>query len=453
MFPPSGYLFWDDTINSLKSQQVDIFIKFDSFFRAGTRFPEDYLEVTGKKCGKYPPPRLVGGGWGYYNEQKSGFQADVLRCEREEKDMKKVIALLLMLAMALSLMACGAGEVPNGTQPTAQTRTVVDALGREVEIPATVETIVPLGNATRLCLYLQVQDKFVTINQGDLSDSLFMAYGWAGRDNWTELPIAASGGYGVFHPEVILEANPDVIVCTYEADIVASIEEQTGLPVIAVAQGNLFAADYEQSLRILGDVCGASERAEEVISFLNACLADLDSRTEDIPDGNKPLILGSAATFRGGHGIQGVYVDHPVFGAVHAKDAAMGLQKQPFDTGVEVDKEQILQWDPEVLFLDAGNLGLIEAEYADDPAFFEQLKAVKNGNVYQWPNSTANYTNLEVPLVNAYYAGTVLYPEAFADVDFGAKAEEIFEFFLGRPGYLEALTENGLGYGKITLGD
>ena len=138
---------------------------------------------------------------------------------------------------------------------------------------------------------------------------------------------------------------------------------------------------------------------------------------------------------------------------MHAKDAAIGLEKQPFDTGVEVDKEKILDWDPEILFLDAGNMGLIEAEYADDPGFFEQLNAVKNGNVYQWPNSTANYTNLEVPLVNAYYAGMMLYPEAFADVDFEAKASEIFDFFLGRTGYLEALTNNGLGYTTITLGE
>ena len=370
--------------------------------------------------------------------------------------MKKTFALLLALIMVMSMTACGKQESAEGTEaPTAEptTRVIVDALGREVVIPTTVETIVPLGNATRLCVYLQLQDKFVTINQGDLSDSFFMAYGWANRDAWADLPIAASGGYGVFHPEVILEANPDVILCTYEADIVASIEEQTGIPVVAVAQGKLFAEDYEQSLRILGDVCGVSQRAEDVISFLNTCLTDLNNRTKDIPDENKPLILGSAATFRGGHGIQGVYMDHPVFSAVNAKDAAIGLEKQPFDTGVEVDKEKILDWDPEILFLDAGNMGLINAEYADDPDFFAQLSAVKNGKVYQWPNSTDNYTNLEVPLVNAYYAGTILYPDAFSDVDFEAKAAEIFEFFLDRTGYLEVLTGNGLGYENITLGE
>ena len=95
----------------------------------------------------------------------------------------------------------------------------------------------------------------------------------------------------------------------------------------------------------------------------------------------------------------------------------------------------------------------MEAEYAENPDFFQQLAAVQNGKVYQWPNSTSSSANLEISLVNTYYAGMVLYPEAFADVDFEAKAEEIFEFFLGRTGYLEVLTEHGVGYDNITLGE
>ena len=383
-------------------------------------------------------------------------------------NMKKIISLLMVLVMVLSFAACGAKEdIPAAEAPKAEVqpteaaaeteaagpRVIVDALGREVEIPAEVNRIVAMGNAPRLCSYLQLADKFVTTNQGDLSDTVFMAFGWAYRDNWLDLPIAGAGGYGNFNAEAILEAEPDVIICTYEADIVASLEEQTGLPVVSVAQGVLYAEDYEQSLRTLGEVCGASERAEEVIAFVNTCLEDLNDRTKDITDEDKPLILGSAATFRGGHGIQGVYVDHPVFSAVNAKDAAIGLEKQYFDTGVEVDLEKILEWNPEVLFLDAGNLVLVEAEYAENPDFFQQLAAVQNGQVYQWPNSTSSSANLEISLVNTYYAGKVLYPEAFADVDFEAKAEEIFEFFLGRTGYLEVLTEHGVGYDNITLGE
>ena len=119
---------------------------------------------------------------------------------------------------------------------------------------------------------------------------------------------------------------------------------------------------------------------------------------------------------------------------------------------MEVDPEQVLEWDPAILILDAGNLGLIAQEYAEDPDFFAELSAVKEGRVYQWPNATANYTNVEIPLVSAYFAGSLLYPEAFADVDFETRAEEIFSFFLGSEGYLQLLSEAGLGYGPVELG-
>lgn len=380
--------------------------------------------------------------------------------------IKKILTVILAAALVCSAAACGSAkdEKPADTQTennmdkteegaAEETRVITDALGREVEIPAVVERIVPLGNAARLGTYLGVQDKFVTISEGDLSENPFMAYGWYNHDLWKELPVASSGGYGVFHPEVILEADPDVILCTYEPDIVESIEEATGIPVVAAAQGKLFAEDYEQSLRIFGEVCGVSDRAEEVIGFIHTCLDDLNNRTKDLAQEEKPLVLGAAATFRGGHGISGVYVDYPVFGAIAANDAAVGLEKADFDTGVEVDKEKILEWDPEIIFLDAGNMGLVETEYKEDPGFFQQLSAVKNGQVYQWPNSTANYTNLEIPLVSAYYAGSVLYPEAFEDINFEEKAAEIFKFFLGHEDFLKVLEENNGGYKKITLGE
>lgn len=389
---------------------------------------------------------------------------------------RSVLAFLLAVLIAVSMLAgCGAKEeapaapaaeepqtveaapqTENVTEESApadepETRMITDGLGREVEVPAKVERIVTLGNASRMATYLLLSDKMVSVASGDQSSSLFMAYGVFHQDEWADLPVVSSGGYGEINPEAILEAEPDVILCTYEEDIVANIEDQLGRMVVAAPQGTLFAEDYELALRVFGNACGVSERAEEVIAFIHTCLDDLDARTADIPDDQKPLCLGAAATFRGGHGITGVYSDSAILTAIHAKDAATGLADRP--KGVEVDKEQVLSWDADVIILDAGNIGLVAEEYAEDASFFEQLSAFKNGRVYQWPNATANYTNVEIPLVSAYYAGSLLYPEAFADVDFEAKAEEIFTFFLGHEGYLALLTENGLGYGPVSLGE
>ena len=376
--------------------------------------------------------------------------------------MKKTLAFILALILMLgTLSGCGQQNAPAAESPAASpaeetpaaetgTRVITDGLGREIEVPSEINTIVTLGNATRMVVYLGLQDRLVTVANGDQNDSPFMAYGWYDHDAWLKLPVAAAGGYGEILPEVILEADPDVILCTYEEDIVNTIEEQLGRSVVAAPQGTLFGEDYELALRVFGDACGVSDRAEEIIAFINSTLDDLDARTKDIPEEAKPLALGAAATFRGGHGIEGVYSNNAIFAKIHAKDAAEGLTDGPH--GVEIDREQILAWDPDLIILDSGNVELVKTQYAEDPSFFEQLSAVKSGKVYQWPNSTANYTNVEIPLVSAYYAGALMFPDAFADVDFEAKANEIFSFFLGHDGYLDMLTEAGLGYGSVALG-
>lgn len=372
---------------------------------------------------------------------------------------KKFLSLLLAALLAITVLAgCGQAQPAPTAAPTpeapvaeAGTRTITDGLGRRVEVPEQVERIVTLGNASRMAVYLQLTDKMVSVASGDRSESLFMAYGVYNQEAWAALPQVSSGGYGEINPEAILELEPDVILCTFEEDIVANIEDQLGRMVVAAPQGTLFGEDYELALRVFADACGVQQRAEDVIAMIHGCLDDLNARTAEIPDDAKPLCLGAAATFRGGHGIGGVYSNNAIFSAIHAKDAAAGLADQP--KGLEVDKEQVLAWDPDIIILDAGNLELINSEYTEDPAFFRQLSAVSKGQVYQWPNSTANYTNVEIPLVSGYYAGKLIYPEAFADVDFEARANEIFAFFLGHEGYLELLNGNGLGYGSVVLGE
>lgn len=85
--------------------------------------------------------------------------------------LKKAIALLLALAMVFALAACGKQQDANDktddsadtTEPT--TRVITDALGRQVEIPAEVKKIVPLGNTPRMISYLGLADIVVGIEE------------------------------------------------------------------------------------------------------------------------------------------------------------------------------------------------------------------------------------------------------------------------------------------------
>lgn len=366
--------------------------------------------------------------------------------------MKNLIALLLTLSLVFCMAACAAEkETPAQTA----TRIVQDALEREVEIPAKVETIVPLGNTPRMISYLGLADRVVGIEECEITTNPIQAYAYAHREKWSVLPNCGTNSMGetAYYPEQIMIANPDVILTTDNSEVADNLQTQTGIPVVCVSQGTLFGDDYDQSLRILADVCGVSNRAETLIKFIDDSLADLGARTAAMSDGEKPSVLGAGATFKGSHSIDGIYTNYAVFEVLAAKDVAEEIADEDGSIGIMVDREQILTWDPEIIFFDSGSMGLIEADYAENTGYFEQLQAVQNGNLYQWPNSTWHWSNVEIPLVSAYYVGRLLYPEAFADVDFEAKASEIFDMFLGEPNYLRILEEAGAGYGRVILGE
>lgn len=368
----------------------------------------------------------------------------------------KLLLIFAVVLAAVMLPACSTGSQSSSSAASSaepQTRTITDCQGREVEIPASVERIVPLGNTPRMIAYLGLADKVVGIG-GMQADKVtpVQAYAYAFKDVWAGLPLVGTDAAGAtdYYPEQIISVQPDVILCSYTKELADEISSKTGIPVVAVPMGTLFKDDYKEALRLLGDVCGASDRAEEVIGFIDACLEDLNARTADVSLDQKPSVLGAAATFKGPHGIEGVYVNYPVFKTIHANDVASSISEA--GSAVIVDKEQILGWNPDIIFLDAGNINLVKEDVKSNPDLFTQLDAYNNGKVYQYPNSTAYYSNVEIPIVNSYYVASLLYPEQFKDVSFEQKASEVFEFFLNDPNYLGTLEAAGYGYGKVDLG-
>ena len=95
---------------------------------------------------------------------------------------------------------------------------------------------------------------------------------------------------------------------------------------------------------------------------------------------------------------------------------------------------------------------MINEDYAKNPAFYESLSAVKDAQVYGQLPYTNYYSNVETALADLYYIGKILYPDAFADIDPVAKADEIYEFMLGEKLY-DQMAERYGGFTKITLGE
>ena len=365
--------------------------------------------------------------------------------------MKKLFAFTLAVLLCLGQFA-GCSNTDN---TDSETRTVTDTWGREVEIPSKVETIVCLGSgAPRMAAYLGVTDRMVGAEDHDIKGaSVLRDYSMVCHEELKNLPaVGAGGGSGANngYAEQIIEVMPDVILAGFSQEAAEELQNQTGIPVVCVRYLSINFVDesFYTAMRVFAEVVGAQERCEAVLKFIDDCKKDLNDRTKDIPDSEKKTAYTGAVTFSGRHGFAGTYANFGPFLGVNALNVADEVKDTNY---FETDLEKIIEWDPDVIFLDPGNMDLVNDEYKTNPGYFDSLRAVQEGNVYTMPSFNNCGTNITYAIMDAYYAGIVLYPEAFADVDMATIGGQILEFMLGENFFAE-MEAGGLYYGKLTIG-
>jgi iron complex transport system substrate-binding protein len=386
--------------------------------------------------------------------------------------MRKNIVLVLVLAGSVvfaggSTESAGSkadGRNSGARSPKANTVTVGDALGRELTVIENPEHVICSGpGCLRLLTYLRCQDRIVAVDDMEGRRPKFDARPYAmANPQFKDLPV-----FGQFrghdNPELIvaLDPQPQVIFKTYSSMGVdpLELEQKTGIPVVALNYGDLFGYrdDFYASLRTMARAMDREERAEEVISFFEETIADLDKRTADIPEASKKTCFVGGIAYKGPHGFQSTEPTYPPFMFVNARNVAYDPSKGLEDLQhSDVAKEKIVAWDPDVLFVDVSTLqsdpqASAVYELENDPAY-TGLTAVKAGEVYgllpyNW--YTENYGSI---LADAYFVGTVLYPERFSDVEPAGKADEIYRFLVG-DAVFDQLNEafQGLGFERIHL--
>lgn len=375
--------------------------------------------------------------------------------------MRRFSAILLTLLTLLSLTACGsAAEGADDTQASTQsepaaTRVVVDSYGREVEIPGEVKTIVCTGSgALRMISYLQCTDMLIGVEDTDKAyeTSTLRDYAHVYYETFRDLPAIGKGGgtSNTAYIEELITLQPDVILSGYTQEALEDLQSATGIPCVSIrAQSiNFIDESFYTAMAVAADVLGAQDRCEEVLSYIDSCKDDLAARTADIPEDTKPTCYTGAVTFSGAHGFTGTYSNFGPFMAIGARNVA---DQEGQDGYYDADPEKIVAWDPDYIFLDPGNMNLVNDEYAANPGYYNALRAVQEGNVYSCISFNNYSTNVGYAIADAYYAGTVLFPEAFADVDIAAKTDEILEFLLG-DAYYDEMVADGLSFGVMELG-
>lgn len=392
--------------------------------------------------------------------------------------MKKIVSMIVVSIMAMSLCACtgkadqsasaagssvqqseefteqlstdSAAESEAESMEESATRIITDSTDRDVEIPSRVESIVCVGvGALRYSCYMDAADLVVGVEDYEVKEGMSRLYNYVNFDKFKDLPVTGTNGEP--NIEEIITAGPQVIVMSSYASADADdLQAKSGIPVVMVPGSDTTLDDnaYE-TIRIMGELYGKEDRAQELTAYLKGIQKDLDDRTADIPEDDKPSVYVAGVSFKGAHGFEGTEAYYGPFELIHANNLANTTDQ----TGAfDIDLEQVLTWDPEIIFLDFNGMSLINEDYADNPDYYQNLTAVKEGKVYSQISFRSSASNLETALADAYYAACIMYPELFSDIDPVEKAGEIFTALLGTNPY-EDLKEAGYEFRQITIGE
>ncbi|NCB52034.1 MAG: ABC transporter substrate-binding protein [Clostridia bacterium] len=356
---------------------------------------------------------------------------------------KRTIAILMALALFVALFAgCGqtattptstpepvaeTTETPAAPEPTAhpETREFTDSCGRTVTIPLEVTKIAVSGPLTQLYV-LPLCPELMVGFASDFSENAALYI----KQEYLDLPQLGQlyGGKGTMDLEALLAADPDVVIDVGEAkdtivEDMDALTEQTGIPFVHIDATVTTAGD---AYRLLGELTGKTEKAEELASWCDDTLADINAMMAQVDaDGARKTILyclgdkGINVIAKGSYHAETVNTLGDNL-AVLSDVAASGM-------GNEVDLEQIMLWDPEVIIFSYDS---VYDTVGSDPAW-QQLSAISSGNYYKTPDGPYGWVS-SPPSVQCYlgmlWLGALLYPD-YVDYDLQTEVSDYYKLF------------------------
>jgi iron complex transport system substrate-binding protein len=350
--------------------------------------------------------------------------------------IKKICTALIVVLIIAFASSAWAAPLP------ADKRVVVDQLGRSVVIPKKVTRVVCLmHHALDITLELQAGDRLVGVMK-DWEGLLFPGI----KDIYppiTKLPQV--GTLTEVNMEELLKLNPDLVIVTHYFPL-ATINkiEAAGIPVVAVS---LYVADFEQASRLnpklkdpdkaytigmrmgvklLGEIYGKEDLAKKLNDFVAEKRSIVGDKLLDIPE-NKRVTCYMANPNLYTYG-SGKYV-----GVIMARAGGINVARD-IDGYKAVNMEQIIKWNPAVIFVQDRYADQVYPQVTKDP-LWKNIKAVKTNRVYITPEYVKPWGHPcpESMALGELWMAKKLYPKRFQDVDISKIVQEFYKTFYGVP--------------------
>lgn len=325
--------------------------------------------------------------------------------------MKKFLSILLCGLLLLSALPAFAGE----------TVAFTDSAGREVEVPAAIEHILPNGQLAQITLLALAPEAMIGLSVAwPAQASAFLGEAY-------DLPILGQYyGGGSQNLEEVVSLDPQVIIDIGEmkksmVEDMDGLQAQVDIPVVHI---DAYMDSFGDCYRTLGGLLGLEDRAAVLADYCDRVYARTQEIMQKVGEDRVQMLYllgedGLSVIARGSY--HGEMLD------MICDNLAVVEEPSSRGTGNAVDMEQLLLWNPEYIVFAPDSA---YAQVAGD-ALWQEMDAIANGNYIETPSAPFNWMGFP-PSVQRYlgmlWLCDVFYPEQ-SGYDLYDEVAEYFSLF------------------------
>lgn len=310
----------------------------------------------------------------------------------KRKQQKKLISLLIILAMTLGLAACGA-NAPSASG--SGTLSMVDPSGAEITVPEKIGSIVVLGPS--------IAETVVALGYGDkIAAYDISGVGLEGLP--ADVPV-----FDLVEPDMeqLVALNPDLLLVTnlslYDETNPYQQLMDLGVCVACIPSGDSI-ADIQSDIAFLAAVLGEEEKGDALILEMQSEIDEITATAQGIEEKKTVYFEIAAAPYMYSFG-KGVFLNE-ILELIGAENI---LADQ--EGWLSVGEESVVAANPDVI--------LTNVNYIDNPtqeimerSGWDALMAVQNKDVYYIDNMASSLPNQNVVKAMRQMAEAI-YPEYY----------------------------------------
>lgn len=345
--------------------------------------------------------------------------------------MKRMISLMLALALLTALAGCGAAPAA-----AADTQVITDHDGREVTLPKEIERIVvcdilPLPSV--LAIFFDSAEKLVGISGTSMNAAENSLLGQL----YPEILEAETGFIdgSTVNAEELMKLQPDVVFYNASRKELGEQLRKAGFPAVAISV-NKWDYDCIETLNnwiaLLSRMFPDNDKAAKVEDYSRRMYELVRERVSTIPETERERAfflyqysdIGMMTS--GKHFFGQWWAD--TIGVVNV------AQELTTDNSVSVNMEQVYAWNPSLIFITNFTAADEEALYGNTVGNYDWsiVDGVEAKRVYKMPlGMYRSYTpGVDTPVTLLWMAKTA-YPGLFADIDILRQTKDYYREVFG----------------------